>query len=84
MKSSHPPCEHSFHAVITVSLLVPPSTSWRTLHQLSMMAAAGIDSSMYDTLKHQVQRLKLEQQSLAGQRSKQKEVTPGSHPHLSS
>jgi hypothetical protein len=46
-----------------------------------MAAAAGIDSSMYDTLKHQVQQLKLEQQSLAGQRSKQKEVTPASQAH---
>jgi hypothetical protein len=48
-----------------------------------MMAAAWIDSSMYDTLKHQVQQLKLEQQSLSGQRSKQKEVTPACRPHSS-
>lgn len=33
-----------------------------------------ISSHVYDTLKHQVQQLKLEQQSLCGQRAKQKEV----------
>lgn len=33
-----------------------------------------ISSSVYDTLKHQVQQLKLEQQSIAGQRAKHKEV----------
>lgn len=38
------------------------------------MAETEIASSVYDTLKHQVQQLKLEQQSLAGHRAKQKEV----------
>jgi hypothetical protein len=40
-----------------------------------------LSSSAYDTLKHQVQQLKLEQQSIAGQRAKNKEVCiwqPGS------
>jgi hypothetical protein len=35
---------------------------------------AEISSHVYDTLKHQVQQLKIEQQTLAGQRAKQKEV----------
>jgi hypothetical protein len=42
--------------------------------QPTEMVEAEMNSSLYDTLKHQVHQLKLEQQSLAGHRAKQKEV----------